>query len=60
MKSGSACYTVAIGDSLSTIAKQYYGNMNPDSLNKIYQSNKTAIGSNPNLIYPGQKLFIPD
>jgi nucleoid-associated protein YgaU len=30
------------------------------TVNAIYQSNRTTIGSNPNLIYPGQKLYIPD
>ena len=60
MKSGSACYTVVSGDSLSTISQQFYGNMNGDSVSKIYYSNVTTIGPNPNVIHPGQKLYIPD
>lgn len=60
LKSGAACYTVQSGDSLSTIAYQFYGNMNPNSVSKIYYSNQATIGSNPNLIRPGQVLYIPD
>jgi nucleoid-associated protein YgaU len=60
MKSGSACYTVQSGDSLSTIAYDFYGNMSFDSVSKIYYSNMATIGSDPNLIQPGQQLYIPD
>ena len=60
MKSGAACYTVQSGDSLSTISQKFYGNMSATNVQKIYVSNETTIGSNPNLIYPGQKLYIPD
>jgi nucleoid-associated protein YgaU len=59
MKSGAACYTVQSGDSLSTISQRFYGNMSPDSVNKIYYSNQATIGANPNYIHPGQKLYIP-
>jgi len=27
---------------------------------KIYEANKSVIGKNPNLIYPGQKYTIPN
>jgi nucleoid-associated protein YgaU len=60
VKSGSACYTVQSGDSLSTISQKFYGNMNPDSVSKIYYSNQATIGPNPNILQPGQKLYIPD
>jgi nucleoid-associated protein YgaU len=59
MKSGAACYTVVSGDSLSTISQKFYGNMNADSVSKIYYSNMATIGPNPNLIVPGQKLYVP-
>ena len=59
VKSGSACYTVQSGDSLSTISQKFYGNMNSDNVSKIYYSNQATIGANPNMIYPGQKLYIP-
>ena len=60
MKSGAACYTVQSGDNLSAIAQKFYGNMNADSVAKVYYSNLQTIGSDPNVIYPNQKLYIPD
>jgi nucleoid-associated protein YgaU len=59
VKSGAACYTVQSGDSLSTISQQFYGNQLPSNVGKIYYSNMATIGSNPNVIYPGQQLYIP-
>lgn len=60
MKSGAACYTVVGGDNLSKIAEKFYGDMGANSVSKIYYSNLQTIGANPNVIYPGQKLYIPD
>jgi nucleoid-associated protein YgaU len=60
LKSGAACYTVQSGDSLSTISEQFYGTQSAEGVSKIYYSNMETIGSNPNVIYPGQKLYIPD
>ena len=60
MKSGAACYTVQSGDNLSYIANKFYGNMAASNVSKIYYSNLTTIGPNPNVIYAGQKLYIPD
>jgi resuscitation-promoting factor RpfA len=51
---GAACYVVQSGDTLSGIAAQF-----GSSVQAIYQSNLTTIGSDPNLIVPGQKLYIP-
>jgi len=53
--SGAACYIVQSGDTLSGIASSF-----GSSVEAIYQSNLTTIGTNPNLIRPGQKLYIPD
>lgn len=50
-------YTVKQGDCLWNIAKKYYGS--GSLYTKIYNANKKIIGSNPNLIYPGQVLTIP-
>ncbi len=50
-------HIVVKGDCLWNISKFYY--KNPFLWKKIYQANKDKI-SNPNLIYPGQKFFIPD
>ena len=41
------------GDTLSSIAKKYN-----TTWQKIYEKNKSVIGSNPNLIRVGQKLEI--
>jgi nucleoid-associated protein YgaU len=60
IQAGAACYTVASGDSLSAISNKFYGNMSSSNVSKIYYSNMATIGTNPNLIYPGQKLYIPD
>lgn len=51
---GSGTYTVVSGDSLSSIAKAKLGSV--AKWKELYELNKTAIGSNPNMIYPGQKL----
>ena len=59
LKSGDACYTVQQGDSLSAISQKYYGNQSADNVARIYYSNQATIGPNPNLINPGQKLYIP-
>jgi len=50
-------YTVAAGDSLSKIAKNFYGNAN--QYMKIFEANKDQL-SNPDNIKPGQELVIPD
>lgn len=50
-------YTVKSGDCLWNIAKRIYGNGSKYTI--IYNANKSVIGGNPNLIYPGQVLTIP-
>ena len=49
-------YTVVAGDSLSKIAKRFYGDAN--KWQRIHEANRDLI-KNPDLIYPGQKLRIP-
>lgn len=49
-------YTVKSGDTLSGIAKTHLGSAS--KWQDIYNLNKDII-SNPNLIYPGQKIKIP-
>jgi len=50
-------YTVAAGDSLSKIAKQFYGNAN--EYMKIFEANKDKL-TDPNTIKVGQQLVIPN
>lgn len=54
---GGTVYTVQKGDNLWNIAKKFYGS--GALYTKIYEANRGVIGSNPNLIYPGQVLTIP-
>ena len=49
-------HDVVSGDNLSKISKQYYGD--PNKYNVIFEANKPML-SDPNKIYPGQKLRIP-
>lgn len=53
---GTQSYTVKSGDSLSAIARKLTGSTNWQT---IYEQNKAVIGSNPNMIKPGQVLTIP-
>ena len=49
-------YTVAAGDSLSKIAKHFYGNAS--EYMKIYEANRDKL-NDPNAIKVGQQLVIP-
>jgi nucleoid-associated protein YgaU len=51
---GTTTYTVVSGDTLSEIAAKE----GVSSWHKLYHENKSVVGSNPNLIYPGQVLTI--
>jgi len=53
---GSRTHTVQAGDTLSAIAKKYYGNAN--DYMEIYNANRDQL-SDPNKISPGQVLKIP-
>lgn len=49
-------YTIVSGDTLSKIAKRYYG----DAMDypKLFEANREVI-QDPDLIYPGQKIRVP-
>jgi nucleoid-associated protein YgaU len=49
-------YTVKSGDSLSKIAKEYYGDA--QAYNRIFDANRDQL-NDPNKIQPGQVLKIP-
>lgn len=52
-----AYHTVQKGESLSKIAKQYYGD--PMMYQRIFEANRTTF-DNPDMIHPGQELVIPN
>jgi nucleoid-associated protein YgaU len=49
-------YEVKSGDTLSKIAKQFYGDAN--KYNQIFEANKPML-KDADEIYPGQRLRIP-
>jgi nucleoid-associated protein YgaU len=49
-------YEIQSGDTLSAIAKKYYGNAS--DYPRIFEANREVI-KDANLIYPGQKIRIP-
>ena len=49
-------YTIQSGDTLSKIAKEYYGDAN--AYNKIFEANREVI-KDADKIYPGQRIRIP-
>lgn len=55
-KAEAQFYTVVSGDSLSKIAKKYYGD--PMQYPVIFEANKPML-EHPDKIYPGQVLRIP-
>lgn len=55
-KPQSEHYTVAKGDSLSKIAKKYYGDAS--QWRRIFEANRDQI-EDPDLIQPGWQLVIP-
>jgi len=54
---GPHYHTVARGENLSMLSDFYYGNQSHAT--QIYEQNRGIIGSNPNLILPGQRLELP-
>ena len=57
LKVPETIYAVVPGDTLSKIAKHYYGDAN--KYMKIFEANKDQL-KDPNVIQAGQKLRIPD
>jgi len=56
-KSKARTYVVAAGDTLSAIAKKFYGNAN--RWKDILEANKDTV-KDPNTIRVGQELIIPE
>ena len=53
---GTQYYVIKSGDTLSAIAKQFYGD--PNKYPMIFEANREVI-RDANLIFPGQKIRIP-
>jgi len=53
--SATITVTVVPGDTLSGLASRHCGN---GAWTGIYNDNRSVVGGNPNLIYPGQRLVI--
>lgn len=51
-------YEIQRGDSLSAIAKRFYGDAT--EWRRIYDANRDVLGDDPDKIYPGQKITIPN
>ena len=49
-------YDIKSGDTLSKIAKQYYGDAN--QWQRLFEANREVIGD-PDKIYPGQRIRVP-
>ena len=56
-RADSRFHTVESGDTLSKIADKYYGR--PNAYTRIFEANRPML-SDPDKIYPGQVLRIPD
>jgi len=52
---GSGNYTVAAGDTLSGIAASHHLG---GGWAELYQENRSTVGGNPNLIFPGERLNV--
>lgn len=50
-------YEVKPGDTLSGISRS---ELHSEDWKPLYEANKEEVGSNPNLIFPGQDLVLPD
>lgn len=55
-----ATHTVESGDTLSGLAKKFYGSEAQAYWMEIYEANKEVIGDSPNVILIGQVLNIPE
>lgn len=68
VQSNHGTYVVAAGDCLWRIARSILiadglpvtGSATSDLWRSIYETNRELIGSNPNLIFPGQVLDLPE
>jgi len=56
-ETASESYEVQSGDTLATIAQQFYGD--PTQWRRIYDANKDTIGADPDKLKLGSKLSIP-
>jgi nucleoid-associated protein YgaU len=53
-------HVVQSGETLSGLAKKYYGDPGREKWMAIYEANKEVIGDDPDMIQVGMELEIPD
>lgn len=53
-------HVVQSGETLSALAKKYYGDPGRDKWMVIYEANKAMIGEDPDMIQVGMELEIPE
>lgn len=56
-RSRSGVYVVKAKDSLWALAARFYGS--GQQWQRLYQTNRSIIGSDPRMIHPGQQLVLP-
>jgi nucleoid-associated protein YgaU len=52
-------YRIQNGDTLSSIALNFYGHGDEDHWRPIYEANRDTIGDDPNVLKPDETITIP-
>ena len=60
LKTQACWHVVQSGENLTTIAQDYFGSEHAHHWITLYNFNRELIGENPDSIFPGMELWIPD